>query len=116
MIQHINIYQTIERAERAIEEESAAQTIKEEPKRVENSREADIMPSQATRDAVRQATYNEAEDKQPYTIAPRTQSLEENTERRSMEYPTRKDDFIERKAPDEKRELPSFVKRLFGKK
>ena len=108
--------QTIERAERAIEEASANQTIKEEIRREENTRDADIMPSQATRDAVRQPLYNDAEEKQPYTIAPRIQSKEENTERRTMEYPTRSDDFIERKAPDEKRELPSFVKRLFGKK
>ncbi|MBR3864377.1 MAG: cell division protein FtsZ [Clostridia bacterium] len=108
--------QTIERAERAIEEASVKQTIKEEIRSEENTRDADIMPSQATRDAVRQPLYNDAEEKQPYTIAPRIQSKEENTERRTMEYPTRSDDFSERKAPDEKRELPSFVKRLFGKK
>ncbi len=108
--------QTLERAERAIEEANSAPIRKEEVISEENRVQAKSTLVQDNQPAVQQPIYNEDKEKQPYTIAPRVENREEMGERRAVEYPTKKDDFIERKSSDDKRELPSFVKRLFGKK
>ena len=99
--------QTIERAELAIEQANASQIEKEEKEEV-----IAINPMQERRTVAEQPSYDDDLDKQPYTISQQP----EKREPRPVDLPTRNDDFIERKSSDEKRELPSFVKRLFGKK
>ena len=105
--------QTIARAERAIEEADATLNRDEEAIR-------DITPNSVLEKRVQAQAPSQSlnQEKEPYTISRSSESNKtiESVERKPSNYQPSNDDFIERKAPDEKRELPSFVKRLFGKK